>query len=563
MAGVAAGVGQDGRGHAHARHHVRVGAFGGEHVALLDLVEFERRAQEAHHALSRPARRAVALEDDLGRGHGFLVHFHAAHEDGVRMAFELLVPAGLGPGLHEPEPVGLVDAEFRVHDAAAVGDADGAHAPGDLFGLGQGERPAVGFLVGNLDELGAAFLVVVDDLLVLEAHVADHDLGPVVALEDEELVGRDHAADHGLAEAVAGVDGDEVVARGAPAAGGRVRGEGRAGNDGIDHAHEAHGQGRVFDGPLDLGVFGDGVVAGAFGGGHGVEDGLAAVGHGAQVIGRGAVPLVGLDGLGRAHDVEIGVLEAGESLLAAVLARGRGAHGHGDVLEAGVPADVVVGVGHGFADFGRHVDGEDGDLDENRAFAQLVDAFGRGGEALDHVVDEGAQLDGRARGVGELAPGFLGEVAHEVFHVFRVAVDFLVVPVDPAVAVVDHFADQRRVDLGLVEHAVEGHGGYGPKLRCADAGDLADERRIVVLASDENFSLFADADDVGPGEDERGGGIDGRVSLFGGLGGHGVLQTRRILGFCLGHSPLLVSSGSAGRSVKRPPLHVRRETYTC
>ena len=76
---------------------------------------------------------------------------------------------------------------------------------------------------------------------------------------------------------------------------------------------------------------------------------------------------------------------------------------------------------------------------------------------------------------------------------------------------------------------MEGHGGHGPKLGRADAGDLADERRIVVLASDENFGFFADADDVGSGENERGGGIDGRVSLFGGLGGRGVLLTRRLL----------------------------------
>ncbi len=540
VAGIAAGIGENGRGDAHAGHHVRIGAFGGQDVALLNLVEFESGAQEPDHALPGASRGAVALENDLGAGQGLLVHLHAAHEDGVGMAFEFLVPTRLGPGLDEPQTVGLVDAELRVHDAAAVGHADRPHAPGHFLGLGQGQRPAVGFLVGNLDQLGAALLVVVDDLLVLEAHVPDDDFGPVVALEDEQLVRGDHAADHGLAESVAGVDGHEVVAARAPAAGGGVRGEGRAGNDRIDHAHDAHGKRGVLDGPFLLGHLGDGVVAGAFGQGDGIEDGLAAVGHGTQVVGRGAVPLIGPHGLGRADDVEIGVLEAGEGLLAAVLAGGRRTHGHGDVLKAGVAADVVVGVGYGLAHLGRHVHGENGDLDQDGTLAQLVDAFGRGGEALDHIVDEGAQLDGRPRGAGHAGAGDLGQIAHEVLHVLRIAVDFLVVPVDPAVAFVDHFPDQRGVDLGFVEDAVEGHGRHGPELGGAYALDLADQRRVVVLASDEDFRLFAYGDDIGSREDERFRRIDDRAF---GFGGRCIVLARFVIGLCLGHSPLLVSSG--------------------
>lgn len=55
VARVTAHVGHDGRGYAHARHHVRVCAFGGKHIALGDLVQFKGGAQKAHRALPSTA----------------------------------------------------------------------------------------------------------------------------------------------------------------------------------------------------------------------------------------------------------------------------------------------------------------------------------------------------------------------------------------------------------------------------------------------------------------------------------------------------------------------------
>ena len=55
VAGVAAHIGHDGRGHAHTRNHVRVGAFGCKHVALGDLVQLKGRTQKAHRALASAA----------------------------------------------------------------------------------------------------------------------------------------------------------------------------------------------------------------------------------------------------------------------------------------------------------------------------------------------------------------------------------------------------------------------------------------------------------------------------------------------------------------------------
>ena len=458
MAGVAADIGQNGAGDAHARHHVRVGALCGQDVALVDLVQLKGGAQELDHALAGPARSAVAFQDQLSVGQGLGVNFLAAHEDGVRVAVEVVVPAGLGPGLDKPQTVGGVDAELGVHDHAAVGLGDAAHASGDLLGLGQGKGPAEDLVLVHGHVLGAAQVLVVDDLLVLAAHVAHHDLRAVVALEDVELVRGDHAAHNGLAQPVAGVDGNQVVPVRAAAAGGRVGGKRRAGNQRVDHAHDAHRERGVLDGPFLLGRLGDGIVAGLLGLVHGVQNGLAAIGHAAQVVGAGAVPVVGLDAAVLAHDVQVGVLQTGKGLLAAVFPGCGGAHGHGLVFQPGVVADVQVGPADGLHDLLRRLNGEDGRLHEHGALAQLVDALRAGGEALDHVVHKGPQLDERAGVLGHLAGDALGDAAGELAQKLDVAVDLVVVPVGGVVFLVHDGAHQGRVDLGFVEQEVEGVG---------------------------------------------------------------------------------------------------------
>ena len=518
MAGVAAHVGKDGGGHAHAGHHVGVGAVGGENVALVDLVQFQRRAQKLHPALPGPARCAVAFQQHLGLAGRLRVHLAAAHEDGVRVLFQLFVPAGFGAGLHEPQPVGRVDAEFGVHDHVAIGAADGAHALGHLFGLGQRKRPAVRLDLGHGNLLGAALLVV-DDLLVLAAHLADDHLGPVVTLEDVELVGGDHAAHHGLAQAVAGVHAHQVLADGAPAAGGGVRAEGGARNDRVDHAHDAHRERGVLDGPFLLGLDGDGFVAGGFGAGLRVQDRLAAVGHGTQVVGRCAVPVIGGGHAAVAHDVQVGVLQAGKGLLARVFAGGGGTHGHGHVFGARFLADGAVGLAHAFVHGLGQLHAQDACLYQHRAFAQLVDAFRRGRKAFHHVVDEGAQLDLGFTGLGRsLGADFLGQVANELLQELRVLVDLGIVPVDAVVFPVHGGADERCVDPGFVEQHVECLRRDGAELGCADSFHLADDGGVVVLAADQQFGIVADAHDVCAGQHQLLGEFGNLGASLGGLG---------------------------------------------
>ena len=151
VARVAAHVGQNGRGDAHARNHVRVGAVGGQDVALVDLVQLQGRTQEAHRALPRAAGGAVALDNDLGVRHMLGLHLAAAHENRMGVVLQLLVPAGLRPGLYEPETIRGVDAELGVHDDPAVGLGDGPHAARHLFRLGQGQGPAVDEVLIHLD----------------------------------------------------------------------------------------------------------------------------------------------------------------------------------------------------------------------------------------------------------------------------------------------------------------------------------------------------------------------------------------------------------------------------
>ena len=470
---------------------------------------------------------AVAGEQDFSLLEGFGHDFAAAHENGGRMELELLVPAGLGTGLHEPELVVGVDAELGVHDDAAVGLAHGAHATGNDLGLAQGQGPAQGLELGHVDFLGAAALVV-DDFHGLAAHLADDDFRPVVALEDVELVGRHLAADDRFAEAVGGVDGDEVVAVGAAAARGGVGRKGGAGDHGVDHLHDADGEGGAFDGPVLLGLLGNALVAQLVGFGEGIEDGLAAVGHGAQVVGGGAVPVVGFSHVVGADLVQVGVLQAREGFLAGVFAGCRGAHGHGGHVVLVLAADVAVGAAHGGVDFGRQRHGEDGRLHHDGALAQLVDALGRGRKALDHVVDEGPQLRGAGLAAFLLGGGnLLAELADEFLQVVGIAVDFRVVPVDAVVFLVDHFADDATVDLGFVQDPVEGHRGDGPEVGGLDFLDLADDGSVVVFAANKELTAFTKQDDVRAGQDKLFLDVFRRGGLGRGLGGfvcHGFLR---------------------------------------
>ena len=221
MAGVAAYVSQNGGGDAHARHHVRVRAFRRQHVAFLDAVKLQSRTQKFHFALTRPARSAVAFKNQLSRGKGVFIHFMAAHENDVGVQFQFFIPAGFRPGLHKPQLPLAVEAEFRVHDNPVISTGNGPHALGDAFRSGNGDGPAIDFIFGNRNFLGAA-LIVINYLYIFAAHVTDNHGVAVIALKNSILVRGDDTPDHGLAQAVAHVNGDKIVADGAPAAGGRI-----------------------------------------------------------------------------------------------------------------------------------------------------------------------------------------------------------------------------------------------------------------------------------------------------------------------------------------------------
>ena len=194
-----------------------------------------------------------------------------------------------------------------------------------------------------------------------------------------------------------------------------------------------------------------------------------------------------------AHDIQIGVLQPGEGLLAAVLARGGRAHGHGNVLKPGLFADVEVGAAHLGLDILGQGHREDGRLYEHGTLAQLVDALGAGGEAFNDVVDEGTQLDQSAALLGFADD--TGNVLDELLQVLGVLVDLFIVPLDLRILGIDRGADEGGVDLGLIEQLVEGDGRNGAELGRADAFDLADDGGVVVFAADENLGLLADGDD--------------------------------------------------------------------
>ena len=496
VGGVAAHIGHDGRGNAHAWHHIGVRALCCQNVALVDLVKLKGGTQEADSAMACAAGGTVALEQDLGLGCGLLIHLAAVHEDGVGVLFELVVPAGFRTGLHEPQLVLGVDAELRVHDDAAVGLAHCAHAACNSGGLGQGQGPAQGFQFRNLFLAGATALVV-DNAHVLAAHLADDDFLSVIPGKHVQLV-RGHLAAHDcLAEAIACVDGDKILAVRAAAARGCVRSKGRTGDNGIDHLHDADGKRCALDGPFLLCGLANALVAELVGLGNGVGNGFAAVGHGAQVVGGSAVPVVGFGNVVRADHVEIGVLQAGEGLLARVLACSGGTHCNRHHLVLVGVADGLVGAAHCRVDLGRKRSGEDGCLHHDGTLAQLVNAFGGGCKAFDHIVDEGAQFGG----AGILLLGYgladlLAQATDQFLQIVGVTVDNRIVPVDAAVLTVHNSADKTAVDLAFVQNTMEGHRGNGPEVRSLDLLDLADDGGVVVLAADKQFGTFPELNNI-------------------------------------------------------------------
>ena len=419
------------------------------------------------------------------------------------MFVEFGVPAGFGSGLHEPEALLVVDAELGVHDDAAVGLADGAHALRHFDGLILAERPLIHFVRGHGFDVRAVVAFIVHHAHGLAAHEAQNHVGAVVALEHVELVGRDHAAHDGFAEAVAGVDAHKVVAGGAAAAGGGVGGKGGAGHHGADHAHDAHRKRGVFNGPFLAGAFRNGGIAFLFGMRHGVENGLAAIGHGTQIVGRGAVPEIGFGHGVLAGDVQEGVLQAGESLLAGILARGGRTHGHGEFSLAGLVAHVAVGAAHGLVHFGGQSDGKNGGLHQHGAAAELVDVLLRFRKAVNHLIDEVAQT-----GAGALAraafANFRGRPAHEGAEERVIGSHGGRSPVHLGHGRVHHFVHSEIARAALIEHHMEGRGGNGAELRRAYAFHAADERGVVVFAAHQHFGGFAHADDVRAGHNKTG-----------------------------------------------------------
>ena len=213
--------------------------------------------------------------------------------------------------------------------------------------------------------------------------------------------------------------------------------------------------------------------------------------------------MVGFHDLGRAHHVEVGILQAGKGFFAGVFTGSRGTHGHGGHVVAVLVADGEVGTAHGLIDVLGKIHGQDGGLHHDGTFAQLVDTFGRSGETFHDGIDEGAQF-----GVG-LVPfrsgsvmDLLAKLADELLQEVGVLVDFGIIPVDTAVLAVDDRANDTPGNLGLIQHPVEGERRDGAEIRRLDTFDLADEGRVVVFATHQQLGVLADPHDVRAGQDQ-------------------------------------------------------------
>ena len=374
------------------------------------------------------------------------------------MQIEFFIPARLRARLDEPElPLG-VKAELGVHNHAAVGLADDPDGTGDIFGLSDGQRPFIDFFFRNTDSFGAA-LGVINDFLVLAAQIADNDFRAVVALEDIVFIRRDHTADNGLTQAIAGIDAYQILAASAPAAGCGVRAERGTGNDGIDHAHNAYGKRRMLNGPFLFGLLGEVFISCSFGAGDAVADGFPAIGHGAQIIGGSAIPVIGQNDVIFSHHVQIRVLQAGESFLARIFSGGRRTDGNRHIHFTGFGTDVAVGLTHGFVHVCGHGDGKNGGLHQYGTFAQLVNAFLRGRKAFYHIVDKGTEADtGRAFLLFCRITDLFSQIANQFLQKVGILVDFRIIPVDPRVFPLHKGTDKSRIDRGFIQNFMEADG---------------------------------------------------------------------------------------------------------
>ena len=198
-----------------------------------------------------------------------------------------------------------------------------------------------------------------------------------------------------------------------------------------------------------------------------------------------------------AHHVQEGVLQAGEGLFAGVFTCGGGTHGHGGHIVLIFLADSAVGAAHGLIDLGRERHGKDSGLHHDGTLAELIDALRRGSEAFNHVIDERAQL--RGTGLGAVFLGVshaFAELMHKFLQIIGILVDHRVVPVDAAVFLIHHAADEAAVDFGLIENVMEGNRGDGSEMRSLDFLNLTDDGGVVVFAADQHFAAGTQLDDI-------------------------------------------------------------------
>ena len=207
--------------------------------------------------------------------------------------------------------------------------------------------------------------------------------------------------------------------------------------------------------------------------------------------------MVGFHHVVGAHLVQVGVLQAGKCLLAAVFACGRGTHGHRGHFVLALDTDGLVGIAHGSIDFRRQGAGQDGCLHHDGALAQLVDTLRRGCKALNNVVDEGTQFC--RTGIvffSDLVLHHLAETAHQFLQVVWVAVDDGVIPVNAGILPVNDSPDDAAVYLAFIKNPVKGHRRNGSEVRSLNLLDFADDSRVVVLTANKQFSTFAQVNNI-------------------------------------------------------------------
>ena len=189
MAGVAAHVGQDGGRDAHAGTMSGSVRSAARMSPLLILFEFQGGTEVLDRAL--PAPRDAPLPSRMTSAESMA--FLSTSRRRMKMVWGCCSKSSFhrvfGTGLDEPEAIGLVDAELRVHDHAVVGLGNGPDAPGRPSPPGRLESAQrVTSLSGTLTTCVPLPSFLVDDLLFLAAHVADDDFASSIPLEYIKLV---------------------------------------------------------------------------------------------------------------------------------------------------------------------------------------------------------------------------------------------------------------------------------------------------------------------------------------------------------------------------------------